>query len=89
MPRRLSRRRSNRKGQLKKISVRLREGDVYTVLIEDISANGNGIARIRDKTIFIPGAKIGEIIKVRIKAVKHNKALGEIIEKKSTSTYEY
>lgn len=89
MPRRISKRRSNKKGQLKKVSIRLREGDVYIVLIEDISANGDGIARIRDKTIFIPGAKIGEIIKVRIKAIKHNKALGEIIEKRSTSTYEY
>ncbi|MCS7364953.1 MAG: TRAM domain-containing protein [archaeon GB-1867-035] len=89
MPRRISKRRSNKKGQLKKVSIRLREGDVYIVLIEDISANGDGIARIKDKTIFIPGAKIGEIIKVRIKAIKHNKALGEIIEKRSTSTYEY
>lgn len=89
MPRRFSKRKPGKKGQLKNFSARLREGDTYIVLIEDISANGEGIARVKGKTIFIPGAKIGEIIKVRIKAIKHNKALGEIIEKRSTSTYEY
>lgn len=51
----------------------------YTVVIEDIGADGDGIARINDFVIFVKGAKQGETVTIRIRDVKPNFAFGEVI----------
>ena len=41
-------------------------GKEYEVDIEDMSPNGEGIARIKGFPIFIKNAKIGERVKIEI-----------------------
>jgi predicted RNA-binding protein with TRAM domain len=55
--------------------------EVRYVEIEDIGKQGDGIARVeRGYVIIVPGAEIGDRVKVEITEVKSNFAVGEIIE---------
>ena len=57
------------------------EGEIRYVEIEDIGKQGDGIARVeRGYVIIVPGAEMGERVKVEISEVKSNFAVGEIIE---------
>ena len=65
-----------------KIDVRLtteilREGKVYDLEITDLSRDGNGVARYGNYTIYVPGARKGERVKVKILKIKKNVAFGE------------
>ncbi len=56
-------------------------GEIRYVEIEDIGKQGDGIARVeRGYVIIVPGADIGERVKVEVTEVKSNFAVGEIIE---------
>jgi predicted RNA-binding protein with TRAM domain len=56
-------------------------GELRYVEIEDIGKQGDGIARVeRGYVIIVPGAEVGERVKVEISEVKSNFAVGEIIE---------
>jgi predicted RNA-binding protein with TRAM domain len=56
-------------------------GELRYVEIEDIGKQGDGIARVeRGYVIIVPGAEVGERVKVEITEVKSNFAVGEIIE---------
>ena len=56
-------------------------GEIRYVEIEDIGKQGDGIARVeRGYVIIVPGADIGERVKVEISEVKSNFAVGEIID---------
>jgi len=57
------------------------EGEIRYVEIEDLGKQGDGIARVeRGYVIIVPGAEVGERVKVEISEVKSNFAVGEIIE---------
>jgi predicted RNA-binding protein with TRAM domain len=57
------------------------EGEIRYVEVEDIGKQGDGIARVeRGYVIIVPGADVGERVKVEITEVKSNFAVGEIIE---------
>jgi predicted RNA-binding protein with TRAM domain len=57
------------------------EGEIRYVEIEDLGKQGDGIARVeRGYVIIVPGAEVGERVKVEISQVKSNFAVGEIIE---------
>ncbi len=57
------------------------EGETRYVEIEDIGKQGDGIARVeRGYVIIVPGAEIGDRVKIEIAEVKSNFAVGEIIE---------
>ena len=57
------------------------EGEIRYVEVEDIGKQGDGIARVeRGYVIIVPGAEIGERVKIEITEVKSNFAVGEIIE---------
>ena len=57
------------------------EGEVRYVEVEDIGKQGDGIARVeRGYVIIVPGAEIGERVKIEVTEVKSNFAVGEIIE---------
>ena len=57
------------------------EGEIRYVEIEDIGKQGDGIARVeRGYVIIVPGADIGEQVKVEITEVKSNFAVGEVID---------
>ncbi len=53
------------------------EGKIYDLEISDISKEGNGIAKYGAYTIYVPGARKGEKVKVKIIRVKKNIAFGE------------
>ena len=56
------------------------EGEIYDVKVEDVGREGDGIARIKGFVIFIPGTKVGDELKVRIKSVKRRVAFAEKVE---------
>jgi predicted RNA-binding protein with TRAM domain len=56
-------------------------GEIRYVEVEDIGKQGDGIARVeRGYVIIVPGAEIGERVKIEITEVKSNFAVGEIID---------
>ncbi|MCY0852086.1 MAG: translation initiation factor IF-2 subunit beta [Thermoplasma acidophilum] len=57
------------------------EGKEYVVEITEVGSSGEGRTNYKGYTIFVPGAKKGETVKVRIKKVKNDVAIGEIIER--------
>ncbi len=56
------------------------EGKVYDAKIEDIGREGDGLARIQNFVVFVPGTKIGDEIKVRITKVHRRMAFGEVVK---------
>jgi predicted RNA-binding protein with TRAM domain len=57
------------------------EGEIRYVEIEDLGKQGDGIARVeRGYVIIVPGAEVGERVKIEVTEVKSNFAVGEIIE---------
>jgi predicted RNA-binding protein with TRAM domain len=57
------------------------QGELRYVEVEDIGKQGDGIARVeRGYVIIVPGAEIGDRVKVEITEVKSNFAVGEIVE---------
>lgn len=55
----------------------VKEGDELDVTIEAVAAKGDGIAKKEGFVIFVPGAQVGETVKVRITSVKPRCAVGE------------
>ncbi|MFP4628995.1 MAG: TRAM domain-containing protein [Halobacteriales archaeon] len=56
-------------------------GETRYVEIEDIGKQGDGIARVeRGYVIIVPGAEVGDRVKVEIAEVKPNFAVGEVVE---------
>jgi 23S rRNA (uracil1939-C5)-methyltransferase len=47
----------------------IKEGEVFEVYIEGIDHKGRGMARVEGRTILVPGAKVGERLKVKIEKV--------------------
>ena len=64
--------------ELKNIPVQ--KNKEYIVNIMDNGFEGEGIAKIEDYTIFIPGAIKGEKIKILIVKVLSSHAFGKILE---------
>ncbi|MFC7009373.1 TRAM domain-containing protein [Halalkalicoccus salilacus] len=57
------------------------QGETRYVEVEDLGKQGDGIARVeRGYVIIVPGAEIGEQVKVEISEVRSNFAVGEVIE---------
>lgn len=56
-------------------------GEIRYVEIEDLGKQGDGIARVeRGYVIIVPGAEVGERVKIEIAEVKSNFAVGEIVD---------
>lgn len=64
-------------------SAPVEEGKVYECKIEDFGREGDGLARIKNFVIFVPGTKIGDRVKVKITRVLRRMAFGEVVEKVS------
>jgi predicted RNA-binding protein with TRAM domain len=60
------------------------EGKEYKLTIVDMGKQGDGIARLQGLVIFVPGAKPGEEVDVRIKKIGRNCAFAEKIVKEAT-----
>ena len=55
------------------------EGKVYTVKIEDMGREGDGLASIENFVVFVAGTKVGDQVKVRITKVLRRMAIGEVV----------
>lgn len=66
-------------GRQESYSCPVEVGSEYDVKIEDEGRSGDGIARIDGFVIFIPEAKVGDEIKVKINATRRKFAFGEIV----------
>lgn len=58
----------------------LTKNDELTVYIESVGINGEGIARVDEKTVFIPYALTGEKVVVKIVKVCKDYAYGKLLE---------
>ncbi len=57
------------------------EGETRYVEIEDLGKQGDGIARVeRGYVIIVPGAEVGEQVKIEVTEVKSNFAVAEVID---------
>jgi translation initiation factor 2 subunit 2 len=68
-----------RKVVIEKMRKGLNKGDEVEVMIVSVGNRGDGIARYQNYTIFVPGAKKGELVKARIKKVSGTLAFAERI----------
>jgi predicted RNA-binding protein with TRAM domain len=60
-------------------------GEEYEVVIETEGSLGDGLARIKGFIVFVPSAKYGDHVKVRITRIGRASATAEIIEKRGHS----
>jgi len=56
------------------------EGKEYSVTISDIGSQGDGIARIEGFGVFVPVAKVGVTVKVKITRVGNKSAFAKVVE---------
>ena len=56
------------------------------VTIESVGRRGDGIARVNNFVIFIPGTNSGDKVKVRITGVRNSFATGEVVGKSEGSS---
>ena len=56
------------------------QGQEVDVTIESVGRRGDGIARVSNFVIFVPGTNAGDKVKVRITAVGNSFATGEVVK---------
>ena len=71
---RRSRKRSSR-GSLGRLEV----GEEFTVRVFAVSRRGDGMAKVRGYTVFIPNTRTGDVVKIRITRVWSRFATAEVI----------
>ncbi len=55
------------------------EGQEVDVTVESVGRRGDGIARINNFVVFVPGTNTGDKVKVRITSVRGSFATGEVV----------
>jgi predicted RNA-binding protein with TRAM domain len=60
-------------------------GEEYDVEITETGSKGDGIARIKNFVVFVPGSKKGDKKHIKIKEVRNKFAIGEISESAEAS----
>lgn len=63
-------------------------GEEYDVKITDVGAKGDGITKIENFIVFVPGAKKGENCKIKIKEVSSRFAVGEKVGESTSAAPE-
>lgn len=56
------------------------EGKVYEARIEDVGREGDGLARIQNFVVFVPGTNVGDQVRIRITKVLRRMAFGEVVK---------
>ena len=56
------------------------EGKIYDAKIEDMGREGDGLARIENFVVFVPGTKVGDKVRIRITKVLRRMAIGEVVK---------
>jgi len=65
-----------------RLPVPVKINEEYDVEVKEIGSKGDGVARIKNFVVFIPGAKKGEKARIKIKSVRERFAIGEKVEGK-------
>jgi predicted RNA-binding protein with TRAM domain len=65
--------------------VPVEEGQEVEVTVESVGRRGDGIARVNNFVVFIPGTNAGDKVKVRITGVRNNFATGEVVKGEESS----
>jgi predicted RNA-binding protein with TRAM domain len=55
-------------------------GETYDVKIEDTGRSGDGIAKVDGYILFVPNAKKGQEVKIKVTATKRNLGFAELVE---------
>ncbi|MEK6911763.1 MAG: TRAM domain-containing protein [Candidatus Thermoplasmatota archaeon] len=55
------------------------EGKVYEAKIEDMGREGDGMCRVENFVVFVPGTKVGDQVKFRVTKVLRRVAFGEVV----------
>ncbi len=63
-------------------------GEEYDVEITETGSRGDGIARIKNFVVFVPGTSKGDKVRVRIKELRGRSAIGEVVESSGTEDSE-
>lgn len=61
-------------------SAPVKVGEEYDVTIEDTGRSGDGVAKIEGFIIFVPNAKQGQEVKIKITETKRNLGFAELVE---------
>jgi predicted RNA-binding protein with TRAM domain len=59
--------------------VPVKEGEELSVVIESVAEKGDGVAKKQGFVIFVPGTKVGDKVKIRVKKVAKKVAFAEVI----------
>lgn len=59
-------------------NVPVEEGKIYSIKIEGLGKEGDGVGRVNGFVVIVPGAKEGQTVSVRITKVARKVAFGEI-----------
>lgn len=54
-------------------------GEEYDVEIKEVSRRGDGVARVQGFVVFVPGAKPGQRVKVRVIKMGDRYAVAEMV----------
>lgn len=54
----------------------MQKNEIYTVTIEDLTAEGSGVCRVDGMTVFVPDTAVGDVLKIRIVKVLKRYAFG-------------
>jgi predicted RNA-binding protein with TRAM domain len=57
----------------------VKEGEIYDIEIIEVGSRGDGIAKIQNFVIFIPGTQKGQKVRVKITQVRASSAVGEVV----------
>lgn len=60
----------------------VRKGQIIDLFIKDVTEKGDGVGKIENFAVFVPGAKQGQVIKVKIVEVKKNCAVGKRVKQR-------
>ena len=65
-------------GRDRPVNVPVEEGKTYSIKIEGLGKEGDGIGRVNGFVVIVPGTKQGQTVKVRITKVARKVAFGEV-----------
>jgi len=67
------------RGERRGFSSPINVGETYDVKIEDVGREGDGIARVKGFVVFVPNAKRGENVKIRVTKVSRKVGFAEVV----------
>ena len=64
-------------------SAPVEEGEQYTVEIEEVGDEGDGIAHVRDFVLVVPEGDMGERVTVRVDTIRDDFASATVVEEET------